>query len=498
MSRQEDVQKFNELIAECDLLIKAGKINLVAQKISVLNLAQVPRSSRQGLAKICRRAGLIPQGLRLLHPIVRQTKAPIEPALPGEICEYAVCLSRIGSIREAMTLLQGVEPTKSPEALLYLAYCHISDWNYENASHFLELFLKSSADDYSKLIARANLASAYVETSRLDRALEFLEETVPLLEKAGATRLVGNCYGLYGQIHLEKGNLAKAQKALNQAMSVFGSSQSYDQLLIYKFQSRIAALEEKSIEPLLKFRKEAVSRSHWHSVRDADFFIVKEKFDQKLFDHLVFGTPMPAYRSQLLEIGQPSEQYIYGQNGNLILDLKTGDFAGSHDLNPGKKIHFLLASLLKDFYAPKHFGTLFAEIYPNEYFDINSSLMRMKQLIGRTREWINENQIPARILRRQWQCRFEVTGPFGVQLQLDSPALEPVPLKWREISKSFPIGARFSAEQACEKLGWSRATFLRLMEWAGKNNRIEKSGAGKSTFYQMISPVQALNKKSAA
>jgi tetratricopeptide (TPR) repeat protein len=492
-------KKSDELVAECDLLIKAGKISSVISLISRLNLAQVPRSSCQSLAKICRRVGMVSQGLRLLQPIIRHQKEQIKIATAGEICEYSVLLSRNGSIQEALNLLTGVNARETPEASLYLAYCHISNWDYSKAIGLLQGFLNSDADSYSKLIARVNLISAHLAVSQLDEAFDLLAETIPMAEQSDASRLVGNCLELRGRVHLHRGDFSNSRMDLNQALEIFGTSQSYDRLFIHKWQAVISAFEESSVEPLIRFRQEALLGKQWESVREADLFTIKIQFDQKLLDHLTYGTPMASYRQRIhTEVGgNPSEAYLFG-NAGPCLDLTTGKINGIQDFNPGKKIHQVIAALIKDFYVPRNMGTLFSELYPNEYFDINSSPLRVRQLLRRTRQWLSENGLPASIEQKKGSYKFLIHGSFGIRIQLESPAILSSSVHWQQLKAVFSMGSPFTAKQACEKLNWPRSSFLLLAEWALATGELLKSGTGRSTVYHIANLSPSKTVKSVA
>lgn len=499
MSRDETNDKYIQLINNCDLLIKSGKISEVSNLISKLNLSQVPRPYCHLLAKICRRSGLVGSGLRLLQPIIRSEKIKEDPPNAMEICEYSVLLSRNGSIQEALNLLKEVDAEKNPDAWLYSGYCHISNWDYGKAVEYLEQFLKSSADPYTKLVARVNLISAYLATSQLKEATLLLEETIPLAQQSGAVRLIGNCHELWGQLHFCEGNYTSARQSLKEAQEVFSNNQSFDQLFIFKWNSIMQALESKSVEPLLQFRREAIKRHHWESVRDADLFILKARFDQKTFDHLYFGTPMLIYRNRVQRetAGIPSESYLFGSENGFCFDLQSGRIDGI-DFNPGKKIHQTIAALVRDFYAPRNIGTLFAELYPNEFFDINSSPLKIGQLLWRTRQWLHENKLSAEIQQHRGTYRLLIQGDFGIRIPLESPILDSMALDWASLRANFLNKGRFSAKSACLQLDWSRSRFLRVAEWAVQTGQLSKSGQGKATLYQVQSNSQNENPRNVA
>jgi tetratricopeptide (TPR) repeat protein len=485
MSRNETDINFEELAAECDRLLKDGKISAVSGLVSQLNLTQVPRSQRQVLGKICRRAGLVSHGLRLLQPVIRNDKSAVEDANAGEISEYAVLLSRNGSIQESLQLLGEVDGTQSPEALLYTAYCHIMNWDYAVSLDYLQKFLASNSDSYSKLVARVNLVSAHLAVFQFDEAGELLRETMPLLEAAGSSRLLGNCLEQRARLYIHNNDFSCARADLDRALDIFGDSQIYDRLFIIKWQAVLAALEGHTVDPLLRFRSEAVAHKQWESVREADLFIIKVCFDQKLLDHLIYGTPMNSYRERIRrEINSPaSGSFVLGHDGARVLDLNSGRGRGGFDLNPGKKIHQTIASLVKDLYLPRNVGTLFSDLYPREFFDIDSSPVRVSQVIKRTRQWLKDNKIPATILQAEGTYRFSIHGQFGVTLSLDKPLLDSNDVQWRNLKNAFQTGVSFSAYEACDKLKWPRSNFLTVAEYALKAGLLNKRGTGKTTYY---------------
>ncbi|NJL24505.1 MAG: hypothetical protein HC902_04610 [Calothrix sp. SM1_5_4] len=144
-----------------------------------INLARIPRERRQYLAQICRRAGLIDRGLRVLHPIVRLPRPGEAPPSPGELCEYAVLLSRNGSIREAITLLNSSDAAMAPDARLYLGFCHVSNWDYADAVNDFTAFLESGPEDYIRLVAQVNLVAALIATERYSKAKSLIHRSLP-------------------------------------------------------------------------------------------------------------------------------------------------------------------------------------------------------------------------------------------------------------------------------------------------------------------------------
>ena len=488
MNRIDADLKYAKLVEHCDSLIKVGKMSAVASQVSRLNTSQVPRAHRQALAKICRRAGQFGHGLALLHPIIRNEKEKIDPATPAEICEYALLLSRNGSVGEALTLLEGIDDKSIPDLALHRAFCLIMNWDYGRAAGFLESHLTSPTDSYSKLIARVNLVAAHLALAKWEEAARLLDETLPLAEEAGASRLVANCLELRSRLHLNQKNYSRSESDLDRALGIIGEAQSFDRLLINKWQAIIESLRTGSLAPLERFRPLAVEGRQWESVREIDLYSLKIRFEQEKLDHLVIGTPMPSYRERIgRETGaKPSSSCVFGRSPAPCLDLSSGEIAGAK-FSPGKKLHQLIVALLGDFYVPANMGTLFAKLYPSEHFDINSSPMRVRQVVQRTRQWLKENSLPARIEQSDGAYRFVIEGEFGVRVYLAGDEVSSASLSWRQLREAFPTDTEFTAKEACDRLAWPRSSFLLVVRTGLDAGELEKTGEGKATRYRVVS-----------
>ena len=485
---QAETNKYEKLIAECDLLISQGKIASVGPLIAKLTIAQVPRAYRTALAKICRRAGLVTYGLRLLHPVLRNDQPLALPPSASEICEYSVLLSRNGSINEALELLKGVDPKRSAEALLYQGFCHVSSWDYAAAKQYFERFLASGASDYEKLIARVNMVPCAIATDDLTAAEELVEQSLSIATQANAKRLMGNCHELRAQIHVLKNRFNEAQSDLSKALEIFKDNGSYDELFIHKWQSVIESFKKNSFAPISAFRAEAQARKHWESVREADYYRLRIRFDQNLFDHLVFGTPHVAYRRRIeTQLGRsPSQFFVWGDASSSCLDLKTGKIGDREALNSGKMIHQVLSVLAKDFYAPRSTGVLFADLYANEYFDVNTSPLRIRQLLKRTRAWLKSEGLPAAIEEIGGSYRLVLDKGMGFKIPLlREGRLSSQQALWETLLSHFNADIGFTGTDATERLNISRSTFHRLAEWALKDGKLSKTGVGKATVYRL-------------
>ncbi len=246
-----------------------------------------------------------------------------------------------------------------------------------------------------------NLAAALIGTQSLREARGLLDENIALAASAGHQRLEGNCLELRAQVHIQQARFSEARADLDRAALIFTGEQTIDQLFVRKWQAIIEGLSSGSSEAISRFQREAEERQHWESVREADLYQVKVKFNHEHFLRLYVGTPYESYRQRIeRELGRvPAEDsYRFGRAEGDALDLRTGRITSENALNPGKKIHQLFELLSRDLYRPIRLGGIFTELFQGECFDIFSSPSRVHQLIRRARRWLEETETPLLIL----------------------------------------------------------------------------------------------------
>lgn len=489
ISNSRTAKYYNELVSACDELIKAGNTVDAAKLLENINVTKVPRDSRLLLAKQCRRVGVLAElGLRLLYPVIYNQSTLEKSATEAEKCEYAALLNWSDLSMEAMSILASINEPTIPEVTLYKAYCYTDTWNYELAVEYFEAYIRMNLDPYGKLLGRVNLAGSFARVDRLDEAEELLSQILPEAEKMNATRLIGNIYEIRGKVYFFRGQYKKAKKDLEMGLEYLNQGHAYDQFHVKMWLTIVDATENKSTEGLKSFRAEALRRRKWVSVQEADWYILKLEFNQKQFDHLYFGNPFPGYRQRIRrEFPQePSSQFVLGNPGGMELDLLSGKIFGSKILNPGRKIHQAIAALLADFYNPRSIGSLFITLYPGEVFNVNSSPMRVHQILRRTRRWFEVNNIPAVITQEDGFYRLEITGDFAIRIPLDMKPIDPYLTTLAELKGHFPPGNKFSAQEACLKLKISRSAFHRFVDSAMRSGALLRTGSGKLTVHEII------------
>jgi tetratricopeptide (TPR) repeat protein len=481
---------YKTLLARCDQDIRAGRIGKAAKLLHQLNTAQVGREWKLPLAKMCRRAGQIGVGLRLLTPVVlSQAHKLLGTATDEEMAEYAVLLQRHGSVGEALRLLERIPADKVPEALLYRAFCHFNSWRYPTAIPLLERYLSSIEQDYPRLVGHVNLAAALAMCRMHDRALATLAKALEEARRWEHRRLEANCLELRAQVFIQMEMFAKAREDLDLGVKLLDSASVHDTMFLSKWSAIIDAQRSESIAPLERMRGEASSRRLWETVREADLYILKVKFDPELHEKLVFGTPFEAYRERVAnETGVHSlaQHIVIGDSNAPCLDVSSGEFTGGIDLKPGSKNHQLIEILSRDLYRPAKVGGLFSGLFPGEYFDIFSSPDRVHQILRRTRAWLKKSKTPLEI--EEWQGFYSLKIGKGVALKLP---LRRQQASWFEVHlqklhSAFRAGEILPADVIRGELEFTEAEYKRFIKWALEQKKFQRIGGGRSTSYRLL------------
>jgi tetratricopeptide (TPR) repeat protein len=404
----------------------------------------------------------------------------------AELAEYAVLLSRLGSLQEAFWTLDRVNPSTAPEALLFRAQFHFSRWEYDIALPLLRRYLESPLGPYARLVGNVNLAAALTHTQNFTEALARLDQNIAQAREGSYVRLWMNCLELKAEVFVQLERYSEAAAVLAEA----GRLLNGDQDDVYSFyieiwRTIIAGIQSRSVDGLMEIRKAASEKQLWERVREIDLYICKIKPSPERLRHLVFGTPYPAFRRRVCqELNESIDEtsFTLGVQGSACLDITTGNLAG---LSVGKKVHQLLDVLLRDFYRPASIGSLFSELCPGERFDASSSPDRIHMLITRTRAWLRENDIPVLLNGDRGGIQLEIIGDFSFQVPLERVSLNPHRTYWARLQKYFAPGANFTAGEARELLGMKPSNFKTMMQWARDSGLVERFGRSVQTKYRM-------------
>ncbi|MBX2993428.1 MAG: hypothetical protein KF681_01345 [Bdellovibrionaceae bacterium] len=476
------------LLQICEDKVRTGEDSWAVRELSRLDSAEIPRELRLGFANLCRRLSMINVGLKILAPVVLQSRdfRGLAPSA-AEKSEYAVLLQRTGAVPEALRLLESIDQRQWPQALLLQAFCHFNRWEYEASLPLLHRYLESSLDPYARLVGEVNLAAALIVVHRLEEAEDLLARTLQSTHDMGHHRLRGNCFELRNQIHLARGHFLKARADLTQSLEIFKGVGGLDSFFAFKWKAVLDSLESQEPSLLRPLMALANERRDWETAREAALFAQKAGFDRDGFHHLYFGTPFAGYRERIERyLGQrPSKaDWILGPEDAPRLDLETGH-GNVNELKSGHKVHQVLAALLRDLYRPSSLGGLFNELFPGEHFNAYSSPDRIHQLLARTRRWIEQESLPFDLTEDAGHYRLQIRGDFAFRLSLHPQSPKTDQVRLIALREKLPAGQYFTSAEGSAVLGLSVSSFKRWAARALEAGSLQRAGQGSGTLYKV-------------
>jgi hypothetical protein len=478
-----------DLIQQCDLDIRTGHSQRVAHRLSDLNALRVPRNMRLPLAKICRRAGLYTKGLLILGSLISENEIS-----PAELAEYSVLLMRIGTSGEALEKLKSIDVQQAPEALLYRAYGHFLNWEFQAAVPLLKAYLEHPLEPYARLVGQTNLAFALVEARDHHSVLQLTEKIIHSAEIEGNKQLQGSCRALRVQCWIQDRQLTNARAELDRSRAFLNEPANYDQFSLRKWGLIYEGLESRTVQPFRRLKELAAGFHDWESCREADLYSLLVEFSGELYVHLHFGSPIEGFRERMMaELGSvPNREfYVLGDKSSRRLDLRTARLDGNDcGLNPGKKNHLLLQVLLADFYRPQRIGGLFSNLFQGEHFDVSSSPGRVHQILRRTRQWASSCTIPLIIDETDGFYSLQINGNLSFLIARNQVRIDTLESQFQRLCTS-PNGA-MTLKDVCQRLQVAETSANRLLKWATAQGLMRKSGKSKQEIlYQVVSHKRA-------
>lgn len=468
-------------------LIDSGELHRARhQLVRVASARSLPRWARLPLARMARRALLPKLGLRLLAPVVRpRPKSPVVPE-PVEKAEYAANLLMNGAHWEARRLLGEVDPKDCPDQLLFLAYAHIFHWEYGASRELLERYLQvEGLSERQRLVGKINLLAAMVHEQWRPHIAPLSAE---LLATAASPRFRGNVLELTAQDAIFHGEWDRAEGFLSEARRLLRRTGGLDEFFVKKWSSILEAKRSGNWVALARVRRSARSLHHWESLRDCDLYLAAAKRDEALLLQVYVGTPFASYRHRLfVEWGAPVEvpsQYLWGKQSQ-VLDLRDGTFKGRPYLRPGGLSHRLLLILSADFYRPQQVGGVFSELYPGEYFNPQTSVAKVYEVVRRLRRELAHGRVPLSVRGSTEGYYLELGVGFGLCL---SRREDRVPLEDRRLRllRERVEDGDFTNREAAKILRLPPRSTSRLLRGACAEGVIERRGAGVATTYRFV------------
>ena len=131
-------------------------------------------------------------------------------------------------------------------------------------------------------------------------------------------------------------------------------------------------------------------------------------------------------------------------------------------------------------------GNLYSSLYPDEYFNPDSSPNRMYQVVQRLRKWYRDNNIPLNVKVDKNHFLLEMKGDYGILLPKTYQKMgnEQYHAYLNRLREEWPYKT-FSGGEAQKFLEISKSSFFKFSSWATTNKKLYKSGTGRSTLYRL-------------
>ena len=480
---------------EIDQWLRAGRNDEVRAKLQEVVPAKVPRERLADWANLARRAGLPSLSLRLLRPIIRIKRSLGDQPTFKERASYAASLAAVGALSEAHGMLDGAASEMVPEVQLFSGFCYVHSWDYAKALPFFERYLTlSQPSEFQKVVAKVNLAAAHCFLEGYDEVKALTESIIIDSQKNDWLVLQIEALLLSAQASILRSRWSDAKADLARAGEL-SPAKSLNQLLVDKWSLilgvRRDGYKSEVEKQLTKLSVQARERKFWELVRDCDYHLAIEKKDQALVERVYFGTPFAAYRERLLEMSREfftpraSHEWRLGEKPGPKLDISKSSTKEIKRQNPIAMR--VLRSLASDFYRPLKIGCLFNDIYPEEFYDPDSSPTRVKTALSRTRTHLKDLGFPLEIRCVKQDYYLASEAPVDLKVRLEYPeadsqsALPPDFLS--KLRKTFHHKA-FSSAQAAEIFGITPIKAQRFLRTAAKDNRVYGSGAARGRLYR--------------
>lgn len=472
--------------------MRRGNSLVVREFLQSVSRNEIPDSLILRVCQLARRIDYANKGLLLLRERVLDLPSSQEPDA-RELCEYAACLIKVGANAEALRLLQRVNTQKAPEALKFMGFACIHQWDYPSAILHLTKYIESlDASSYEHLIGSLNLAASLVTTEQLDQAHTVLVSIRERAQQGGHTLVLGNTYELLAQIEIQRGNYDDALNLLSLASSQLTTAPARYQLYIEKWHAVIALLrrEENASAALKKVRQKAVESHEWEVIRDCDFYESIESKNSEMFLHLYFGTPHPQFRARMLRKANGAfllpDKFSVGSS-NRIFDISSGKVGSELVIKKGQALHKIATALLMDFYSPASVAQLFAKVFESEQFHPESSPHRVQELVRRLRDKLAAANVPLEIIsvERGYKLSLDNLREVAVQVTADRN----IGLDLLNVIKSTFGDSQFSLRELTDVAGIPHTTLYRQIKDCVEAGTIASFGSAKNTRYQLATSI---------
>lgn len=382
------------------------------------------------LSSQLRRSGLSEMAVKLLFPFVRRKGLNLKISTTEEKQEYAAALLDLGAIDEAKVLLNELKPLNSSKTYLYLGFLAMGQWNYKTAKiNFIQFLQNSSlSSEYETLIGAVNLKACEVflcdsknESLRINQELN---ELIRITYERNFKVLFANLNEIQSQLFIKNKQLIDSKNHLDKISHIINNPQSKDHLFIQKWDliskkpNLNASIETKNewIQSMLNLQLKAISLAHSETAHDIDFHLAA--FSPELVIKVYFGTKSQSFRKKILDTYSfllPAYYWHTLNKNNSRYEFQL-DCLTYPDLKPGSIVHRVLMALVCDFYQLQNKYSLIFKIFPNDFFNPQTSINKLHQALSRTRKWLLKNKIPFKISEQD--SKYSLVGNGRIKIYL--------------------------------------------------------------------------------
>ncbi|MCM2280769.1 MAG: hypothetical protein NDI61_02860 [Bdellovibrionaceae bacterium] len=479
--------RHQETLQRWDAHIRRGQIQDVRRETAQINANQIPDELRVDYAQVARRVGAPELILRWLRPLVRPDKLVRRQPTDLEKALYAAGLVRLGAFREAAEIFRDVSGRDAAEIHFLKGSFYINQWESKKAELELRRHIRHpKASAYAKLVSRLNLCSVLLVLGKLEAAQEEIETLRILLHEDEHRLLLGNLYELRSQLHNSLRKDAEALRDLDRAAGLLQRADERSQLyvdkwrLLIRFHQNPASSDGKRLLDELKLR--ALKIRDWETARECDWHRALVTHDRDYFLRVYWGTSWVAYRSRVLTQFDPAQVVGSSYRWNCLeaqADAPVFDLVATA---PTRYLRRLMFVLTREFYRPLRLPEVADQVYFEEYYNPQTTPIKLHRLVARCRQWLAESGIAVQLLVERGTLRLQATLPCHLLLHARFPS-ETSP----EIPTSLVDKSHFTAEDWAKSEGVSLRTALRRIQELISSRDIIRIHSGRHATYKFSS-----------
>lgn len=480
-----NTQKYSDLLAQWDTQIREGRVVDLKKEFRKLNFKKIPRQFLVDFAHIARRLGQPDLIITLLNPIVRSEKKLQQPATTNEKAIYGLGLFRLGAFKEAEKILESIDANLDAQIYFYKASLYMNQWNYAKAVPLLRRYvLDSTITPYQRFVGELNICASLVSLKRNKAAVLAIKKLMKKLEKTDYNLLKGNLFEIKSQLHYNLEDYDQVIKDLETSDSLLKSADLVSRLFVTKWRILTDLQKNKKsdlpLKQLADFKIKAQEFREWELVRDCDMHLALFEKNKHLLLKVYWGTFFDKYKEKILNLGlekkiiDPDFYWEHGQTEKKI-DLV--------ELAPTKSIKLLFYFLTRDFYRPFRSTELFGLIYPDEFFNPQTSVKRLQTLIDRARRWLVSKKIPIEIKNYRNEYMIKATAPIQLKITQYFKSEDVKIDNYQRIQK---IKASFSSKDFAQAFEISQRTAVRIIKELCQKHRLKMTGFGSKRRYQFV------------